>query len=284
MTNGLIVSGGDISLNHNLLVGGDSSFNGTMYLGGPLLLGPNSSISMAGSGVLSLPANSISTASIDNSGNGRFVETGPVDQTISGTKTFSNGLYYDSSVNYTFYNPIPPDAQNPATFNGDSQVATTSYVGSAIQYLVGAAPAVLDTIYEIATSLSGDASAVYNLTQNISTKVNRSGDGITGNLSIGNVIVPNRYTLDVSGTANISKTLNVELDASFNAGIYVNGNINNRGSTIYTSYLEVMDISSNGNVVLNTGDLTLSQGNVNLSTGNINLTGTGEDQGFIVQF
>jgi hypothetical protein len=131
-------------------------------------------------------------------------------------------------------------------FTGTSLVATTSYVGQALSYLVGTAPAILDTLGEIANSLSGDASAVYNLTSAINLKVNRAGDNITGNLSVGNVSVENQnlYTFDVSGSTHISQTLFVVGDVSMDSALSVNGNIN----------------TTNGSVNIMRGNLNLFEG------------------------
>jgi hypothetical protein len=196
----------DVSMNRRLMVGGDTSLNGNLYLSKNLTLG--------GSSIITIPSNSLKSGYLNNydiSANGRFVTTDTTTQIMSGVKTFNGGLYYTgASINGNTYSSI--NSYN--TFFGDSQVATTAYVASAIQYLVGNAPSALDTIYEIAQSLNSDPSAVVSLTNSIGLKVNRAGDNITGNLGVGNVVVGNLYTFDVNGTAHVSG--NTTLDSNLN--------------------------------------------------------------------
>jgi hypothetical protein len=235
LTNGLTVSQ-DVSFNNRLFVTSDVSFSGTSYLNNISVIGTTS-----------FPATSIAATSINNSTN-TFVDT-TTTQTISGNKTFTGSLYLTSDPSFST-NVVAPGN----VFTGTTLVATTAYVGQAISYLVGSAPAILDTLSEIAQSLSGDANAVYDLTNLINTKVNLSGGYISGNLGVGNISIPDQglYTFDVSGTAHISKTLFVVGDTSMNGNISVANNI------------------------------TTTQGNVNIINGNLNLNTSSTS--FINQF
>jgi hypothetical protein len=227
LTNGLTVTK-NATFNDRLLVSNDVSFNANTYISNIYV-----------NGTTSFPINAIDSSAIYN--NNRFMDITST-QYISGDKWFNGNMYLTSEPSFNS-NVIAPGN----VFTGSSLVATTSYVGQAISYLVGTAPAILDTLAEIAQSLSGDASAVYHLTNAINLKVDRSGDNITGNLSVGNVSVPNQnhYTFDVSGTTRISQTLFVVGNVSIDANLSVIGDIT----------------SSAGNVNITQGNLNLSKGN-----------------------
>ncbi|QXG51264.1 hypothetical protein KSF84_09990 [Pasteurella multocida] len=67
-----------------------------------------------------------------------------------------------------------PKAPTPAQTVNDTTVATTAYVRAAIAALVGTAPATLDTLYEIANALAGDANVKATLLAEIGKKANIS--------------------------------------------------------------------------------------------------------------
>jgi hypothetical protein len=61
-----------------------------------------------------------------------------------------------------------------STFTNDSGYQTSAQVIAAIQAVVGAAPAALDTLQEIATQLASDENAVAALTANVAVKADKS--------------------------------------------------------------------------------------------------------------
>lgn len=61
----------------------------------------------------------------------------------------------------------------------------TSYTDTAIANLVAAAPATLDTLNELAAALGDDPNFATTVTNNIATKVSKSGDTMTGDLTFG---------------------------------------------------------------------------------------------------
>jgi hypothetical protein len=67
---------------------------------------------------------------------------------------------------------------NVSAFTNDSGYQTAANVNSAIQAIVGAAPAALDTLAEIAAQLENDQDAVSALTTVVSGKANSSDVGI----------------------------------------------------------------------------------------------------------
>lgn len=80
-----------------------------------------------------------------------------------GTLTVDTTTYYPST--------------NPSAY------ATTGYVQTQITNLVNSAPAVLDTLGELATALGNDANFSTTITTAIGNKVSKSGDTMTGNLA-----------------------------------------------------------------------------------------------------
>jgi hypothetical protein len=75
------------------------------------------------------------------------------------------------------------------TLSGDPstnlQAATKQYVDNEVAGIVDSAPATLDTLNELAAALGDDANFSTTVTNNIATKVSKSGDTMTGNLSFG---------------------------------------------------------------------------------------------------
>ena len=91
----------------------------------------------------------------------------------------TSGSYSDLSNKPT----IPTVPTVVSSFTNDSDYQTSAQVNTAIQAVVGAAPAALDTLAEIATQLANDESAVSALTTTVSGKAAKattlSGYGIT---------------------------------------------------------------------------------------------------------
>ena len=69
--------------------------------------------------------------------------------------------------------------------NNSTKVATTAYVDTAVSNLVDSAPATLDTLNELAAALGDDANFSTTVTNSIAGKVSKSGDTMTGSLTIG---------------------------------------------------------------------------------------------------
>lgn len=65
-----------------------------------------------------------------------------------------------------------------------AETFSKSEVTKKIQDVIGAAPAALDTLQEIAKSLNNDSDFAGTITNELSKKVNKSGDTMTGTLSI----------------------------------------------------------------------------------------------------
>lgn len=68
------------------------------------------------------------------------------------------------------------------TANGDA--ANKTYVDTAVANLVASAPSTLDTLNELAAALGNDANFASTVTTSIGTKVSKSGDTMTGALTL----------------------------------------------------------------------------------------------------
>ena len=84
-----------------------------------------------------------------------------------------------------------PTAPTAAAGTDTTQVATTAFVQDAIELVVGAAPAALNTLAEIATSLADNANLSGTLTTSISGKVAKAGDTMSGALDMGSNKISN---------------------------------------------------------------------------------------------
>jgi hypothetical protein len=78
-----------------------------------------------------------------------------------------------------------PTAPTASAGTDTTQVATTAFVQDAIELVVGAAPAALNTLAEIATSLADNADLSGTLTTSISNKLDKAGDTMSGALNMG---------------------------------------------------------------------------------------------------
>jgi hypothetical protein len=78
-----------------------------------------------------------------------------------------------------------PTAPTAAAGTNTTQIATTAHVKTAIDNLIGGAPAALDTLNELAAALADDASYATTVTNALATKANQvttisAGAGLTG--------------------------------------------------------------------------------------------------------
>ncbi len=103
-----------------------------------------------------------------------------------GTNNPSQKLEVNGTVKATTYTGALASAVTATTqgaTNNSTKVATTAFVQTAISNLVASAPEHLNTLGELATALSDGNSVSTALTTQISGKVSKTGDTISGNLS-----------------------------------------------------------------------------------------------------
>ena len=116
-----------------------------------------------------------------------------------------NGSIYDNSgttlISGGFVSISSDDTMEIATNNNDiilnpdgtaylssaytgNEIATHGYVDTAVSNLVASAPSTLDTLNELAAALGNDASFSTTVTTSIGGKVSKSGDTMTGDLTL----------------------------------------------------------------------------------------------------
>ena len=136
-------------------------------------------------------------------------------QTINGNKTFTGTVDLTSAT---------VTVNTEANTDSDSSVASTGYVNNRITNVVGAAPAALDTLAEIATALNSDANiggVVTTNTTDITTLQNRNINTGTGLSGGGNL------TADRTLTTNDSQIVHDNL-----SGFVANEHIDHSGVTL----------------------------------------------------
>ena len=94
--------------------------------------------------------------------------------TIGGDLTVNGGADF---TNTTLNNVTDPTTAQ--------QAATKNYVDTAINNLIGGAPATLDTLDEIAAAINDDDNVYTTLTNSIATKLSLSGGSMTGAIAMG---------------------------------------------------------------------------------------------------
>ena len=156
--------------------------------------------------------------------------------TTTGTQTLTSKSLTSPALTGT------PTAPTATAGTDTTQIATTAFVQDAIEAVVGAAPAALNTLAEIATSLNDDADLAGTLTASISEKVAKAGDTMTGALNMGN----NKVTNLSSPTVNT--------DAANKS--YVDSQIQSEGSSLLQSHAAV---SNNVHGITNAADLVYTQ-------------------------
>jgi hypothetical protein len=117
--------------------------------------------------------------------------------------------------------------------SANQDAATKSYVDTAVADLVGAAPALLDTLNELAAAIGDDADFVGTVTTSIGEKVAKAGDSMSGNLDFGGT---NKVTSLAAPTSNGDATNKLYVDTEISGldsakqdalttgdGIYIDG-------------------------------------------------------------
>jgi hypothetical protein len=190
--------------------GGDGSFAYNSSTGAFTYTGPSASEVRAhftgGTGI----DISSGTVAIDST-----VVTKAGTQTINGNKTFTG------TVNLT---GATVTVNTEANSDSDNSVASTDYVNNRINMVLGAAPAALDTLGEIATALNDDSNiggVVTTNTSDITTLKNRNINTGTGLSGGGNL------TADRTLTTNDSQIVHDNL-----SGFVANEHIDHSGVTL----------------------------------------------------
>ena len=77
-----------------------------------------------------------------------------------------------------------PTAPTAAKGTNTGQIATTEFVSTAVADLVGSSAAMLKTLRDLTTALGNDSNFAANINKMIAAKVSKSGDTMTGNLTL----------------------------------------------------------------------------------------------------
>ena len=111
------------------------------------------------------------------------VGLGNVDNTSDANKPVSTATQTALDLKANPASPAltgTPTAPTAAAGNNSTQVATTAYADAAIASLVDGAPALLNTLNELAAAISDDENFATTLTTSVGTKVSKAGDTMTG--------------------------------------------------------------------------------------------------------
>lgn len=112
-----------------------------------------------------------------------YATTGDVTAVSNSVSNLSNTVNLKANIaSPTFTGaPLAPTAANTTS---NTQIATTEYVRNALNDLINSAPATLDTLGEIATSLANNASLSSTLTSSIASKAPLASPTFTGTVTI----------------------------------------------------------------------------------------------------
>lgn len=150
--------------------------------------------------------------------------------------------------------PTVPTASSGTNTN---QIASTAFVRTEISNLVSSAPTTLDTLNELASALGNDPNFATTITNNLATKVNRSGDTMTGNLT-----VPSGYFTYLNINNN---TVGGSSALAVNGSITTQGQgVNASAFSIYGSTLNSLALAGS-NLRLSTNDITTNHTFVHFS-------------------
>ena len=123
------------------------------------------------------------SAGIDVTGN--ITVTGTVDgRDIAADGSKLDGIESGATADQTKAD-IDALGIDAATLGGNNAAYFTGYTDTAVANLVDAAPGTLDTLNELAAALGDDPNFATTVTNNIATKVAKSGDTMTGALNFG---------------------------------------------------------------------------------------------------
>jgi len=100
--------------------------------------------------------------------------------TTTGNVDIGGNITVNGTADFT--NTTLNNVNDPTTAQ---QAATKNYVDTAINNLIGGAPATLDTLDEIAAAINDDDNVYTTLTNSIATKLSLSGGTMTGQIAMG---------------------------------------------------------------------------------------------------
>ena len=144
-----------------------------------------------------------------------------------------------------------------ATPTANADAATKSYVDTAVANLVDSAPALLDTLNELAAAIGDDENFIGTVTASIGEKVAKAGDSMTGDLDFGGT---NKVTSLAAPTSNgdAANKLYVdtaETDAVAAAGSYTDGQITTVSGNLTTHENATTGVHGVTGTIVGTSDI-----------------------------
>ena len=119
-------------------------------------------------------------------------------------------------------------------------LATQNYVDISISNIINGAPGVLDTLQELALAINNDAQFFANITSTISAKLNKSGDSMTGFL-----------TLHANPTSNLHAATKKYVDDTTSS--ITTADVPESGNLYFTTARARASISVSGDLSYNNG-------------------------------
>ena len=135
---------------------------------------------------------------------------------LSGT----NGLTYEGSTIWHAGNDGSSSGLDADLLDGQHGSYYTGYTDTAISNLVNSSPATLDTLNELAAALDDDPNFATTVSTNIGTKVSKSGDTMTGPLTID---TNNTGMLKLSATNGSPWAIDLQRDDATNSRVFNGG-------------------------------------------------------------
>jgi hypothetical protein len=133
-----------------------------------------------------------------------MVGLGSVDNTTDSAKPVSTATQTALDLKADLASPAltgVPTAPTAAAGTSTTQVATTSFVGTAVSNLVASSPAALDTLNELATALGNDASFSTTVTNSLALKAPLASPTFTGTVTAPAITATALITASASGVA-----------------------------------------------------------------------------------
>ena len=204
---GLLTAAGEVDVATNLSIAGDTGTDTVSLLTDTLAIEGTNGVSTAVTdNTITITTSADASPTIDtivlrgNDGEGSsliqsdvFLATDGVSIRGKTVGTSSPGLVIrddatDIYANGTFKGSLNVNngtITNLSTPTSEADAATKNYVDSAISNLVDGAPALLDTLNELAAAIGDDENFAATIATDIGTKVSKAGDSMTGNLAMG---------------------------------------------------------------------------------------------------
>ena len=183
------------------------------------------------------------------------VGLGNVDNTSDANKPVSTAAQTALDLKAPLASPAltgTPTAPTATAGNNSTQVATTAYADAAVAALVDGAPALLNTLNELAFAIADDANFATTLTTSVGTKVSKAGDTMTG------LLVLSADPSDALGAATKQYVDTAEADAVTAAGTAAGTAISNAVGALTKSSVGLanVDNTSDANKPVSTAQAT----------------------------